>query len=524
MVDLLTQQRAYTINSRSRHIRVIIAALACLSTITGQTIDTQAELAQDYVTLVAAVHVHSTASTGTLSLDAIATRAEQLGIDAVLLTENLSLRYEYGLYPLESFIRVSRSFHSLMDYGVNRYLNDVVEAQARHPRVILIPGLEVAPYYYWSGSLRSGDLTMHDAQRNLLVFGLTNAEQIETLPAAGNIASYSYGPQTLIVLLPMLLAAPALRVWRTKSDVVGSAHACISRKKRIAGFGLATIAGFLTINAWPIGEPPFDPYDTTLRYTPYQAFIDSVTQSGGSTLWSMTEARDFHQLELGPLGTTTIKTDPHPDALMLTTGYMGFGGLYQEARHITQPNDIWDQLLKLYVSGQRKDRPAMVGEIAFHSSDHASKELDQVLTIFRVRERSQAGILNAIRQGRAYAVERYKKEFRLTLDDFHAAAGDGSQRVGPGETLLITRDSPISLHVSVSTTDNQGHPVTVRLIKSGEVMAHTTGVTPLRYDVLDPHGSSGTGETYRLEVSGGQTGELLTNPIYLVPHGQGIVG
>ena len=108
--------------------------------------------------------------------------------------------------------------------------------------------------------------------------------------------------------------------------------------------------------------------------------------------------------------------------------------------------------------------------------------------------------------------------------DFHAAAGDGSRRVGPGETLLITRDSPISLHVSVSTTDNQGHPVTVRLIKSGEVMAHTTGVTPLRYDVLDPHGSSGTGETYRLEVSGGQTGELLTNPIYLVPHGQGVVG
>jgi hypothetical protein len=55
----------------------------------------------------------------------------------------------------------------------------------------------------------------------------------------------------------------------------------------------------------------------------------------------------------------------------------------------------------------------------------------------------------------------------------------------------------------------------VRLIKSGEVMAQTTGVTPLLYEVLDPHGSSGTVETYRLEVSGGQTGELLTNPIYV---------
>jgi hypothetical protein len=107
------------------------------------------------------------------------------------------------------------------------------------------------------------------------------------------------------------------------------------------------------------------------------------------------------------------------------------------------------------------------------------------------------------------------------LDDFHAAAGDGSRHVGPGEALSIPQDSPVSLHVSVSTTDNQGHPVTVRLIKSGEVMAHTTGVTPLHYDVLDPHGSSGMGETYRLEVRGAQTGELLTNPIYLEPHEQG---
>ena len=521
MVGPLTQQRAHSIKGRSMHIRAGIGILTCLFTVTSLTIDAQAEPAQVYVPLVAAIHVHSTASTGTLSLDALATRAEQLGIDAVLLTENLSLRYEYGLYPLQSFMRVSRSFPSLMEYGVNRYLNDVAEAQTRHPRVILIPGLEVAPYYYWSGSLWSRDLTMHDAQKNLLVFGLTSAEQIETLPAAGNITSYSYGPQSLSLFLPMLLAIPVLWAWRAKSDAVGHAHSRVARKKRLAGFGLVTMAGALTFNAWPIGEPPFNPYDTTLRYTPYQAFIDSVTRSGGSTLWSMTEARDFQTVELGPLGTATIATDPHHEALMLTSGYAAFGGLYQEGRHITQPNHIWDQLIKLYSRGQRKDRPAMVGEIAFHSPAHAGKELDQVLTIVWVRERNQVGILDAIRQGRAYAVERYKKEFRLTLDDFHADTGDGSRRVGPGEALSIAQDSPISLHVSVSTTDNQGHPVTVRLIKSGEVMAHTTGVTPLHYDVLDPHGSSGKGETYRLEVRGGQTGELLTNPIYIDSHGQG---
>ena len=63
MVDLHTQQNSHNIKSRPMHIRAGVAVLACLFTITGLTIDAQAEPAQGYVPLVAAVHVHSTAST-----------------------------------------------------------------------------------------------------------------------------------------------------------------------------------------------------------------------------------------------------------------------------------------------------------------------------------------------------------------------------------------------------------------------------------------------------------------------------
>src|SRR5579884_4539432 len=55
--------------------------------------------------LAAAVHVHSTASTGSLSMDALAERAERLGLDAVILTDNFALEYEYGLYPLDGVLR-----------------------------------------------------------------------------------------------------------------------------------------------------------------------------------------------------------------------------------------------------------------------------------------------------------------------------------------------------------------------------------------------------------------------------------
>src|SRR5207249_8267843 len=50
--------------------------------------------------LVAALHVHSTISTGSLNLEPLAERAERLGLDAVVLSDNFVLRYEYGVLPL----------------------------------------------------------------------------------------------------------------------------------------------------------------------------------------------------------------------------------------------------------------------------------------------------------------------------------------------------------------------------------------------------------------------------------------
>lgn len=164
------------------------------------------------IELVTAIHVHSRASTGDLTLDELASRAEQLGIDALLLTENLALEYEYGLRPVESFIKVKTSFPSLMKSGVEEYLHEVEEAQARHPKVLLVPGVEVAPYYFWSGSLQDRTLTMHNAQRNLLVFGLPTAEAYRRLPALGNHDSYRQAGNWPGGVLPALLLLSALWV------------------------------------------------------------------------------------------------------------------------------------------------------------------------------------------------------------------------------------------------------------------------------------------------------------------------
>ncbi len=363
---------------------------------------------QGWIPLVAAVHVHSTASTGSLSVDALAERAERLGLDAMMLTDNFALEYEYGLYPLDGVLRRTVSFPSLLRYGLARYLDEIAAAQARHPKVLLIPGAEVAPHYYWSGSVLRGDLTMHDSQKNLLVVGLSDSEDYATLPAIGNTASYRYDGRTALCLAPVALFVPAAWLWHGRSSVAGrrgrSGRGWLAR--RIGSLLLTGAALLLLFNAWPFSRPIFSAYDERLGYRPYQAVIDMVNGRGGLALWSMPEARDFRTYSFGRLGSVIVKTDPYPEALMLTQGYAGFGGLYQEARMATDPGGLWDQLIQLYASGQRSTPPVLVGETAFHGPDQAGKELDQVVTVLWVRDRTVAGVLDALRRGRAYAVER----------------------------------------------------------------------------------------------------------------------
>ena len=92
--------------------------------------------------LVGIVHVHTTASTGTLSLEEIALRAEASGVDVVLLAENYHLQFNYNLFPLPGLLEISKSFPSLTQSTIAEYLNSVANTNRRHPKVLLIPGIE----------------------------------------------------------------------------------------------------------------------------------------------------------------------------------------------------------------------------------------------------------------------------------------------------------------------------------------------------------------------------------------------
>lgn len=504
---------------------MLVAVVGCASpTIAG------AELAESTAThhpspftdhgsqpLVAAFHVHSRVSTGDLTLDQVAEQAERAGLDAVVLTDNFVLRYEYGLWPLRGVFRRTFSLPSVLDYGPARFLADVAAAQARHPRVLLVPGVEVVPHYFWSGSLFQHNLTMHNSQKNILVVGLPSAADYRALPVNGNPGSYRYGWGTVLTLTPALLFLPAAWLWRHRSyrrSLVGQRAYRMATRHRVPAIVLTLAATLLLWNAWPPGQPQFSAYDDGFEYRPYQRFIDAVTARGGATVWSMPEARDFNQFSYGPLGTVTVKTDPYPDALVRTTGYTAFGGIYQDTRTINDPGGLWDQLLGQYVEGKRAVPPFIVGEIAFHGLNRDTRELDQVLSVFWVRERSAAGLLEALRAGRLYAVGQYQRGHGLRLDRFQVACDGGTRWAESGATLEPGAARDLAVWVAVSAVDGGAHPITVTLIRSGAVIARVAGVTPFEQGFADSGVMPGARTFYRLAVEA-DGAELLSNPIFI---------
>jgi len=496
-----------------RRIPVVAAAGISLA-LSGLIWSSTVSAAEQRVPLRVTIHVHSTASTGTLSLEALAVRAEQQGLDAIVLSDNFSLKYEYGLQPLSGLLKKTISFPSVLSYGVERYLDEIQSVQTRHPQLVIVPGVEVAPFYYWTGSLWRGDLTMHDAQRNLLVLGLTKAEDYRALPARGNPASFTVDGVSLANAAPLLLVIPALFLWKPRRQPVDGWREPMNAARRTVAVGCLVLAVATLVNAWPMGTPPFSSYESQLGYRPYQALVDVANQRGAVVLWSMTEARDLQSHAFGPLGTVTVRTDAHPEALALTSGYAGFGGLYQDTRMVTAAGGLWDQVIQAHRGTAQSAVPTMIGESAFHGLADMGKDLDRVVTTVFAKERSVAGVLDAIRSGHAYAVAEGDQRVMLTLDEFSLGCDCDQTNVGIGEHMALPSGAHVVATVRLSARDGKPHPVTVRLIRSGEIVGMTKAETPVMYQVADAQAVSEGGVFYRVEVVG-QSGELLTNPVYV---------
>ena len=457
------------------------------------------------------VHVHSDLTTGDFSLEGLVGLAEAQGIGALLLSENYLLRVRYGLPPFRALTRVERRERSVGDAPA-RYLERVAEVRRRLPHVLLVPGVEVMPHYHWTGSPLALDLTAHNLQKNLLVFGVTDPAALRTLPAPGHAPAGHYTIQSVADALPVLLLVPGVVLLLRRRPVrrrLGRGAVIVVRRRAWGRGGVLCAIGLAAlVRGWPFTTDVF-PTSSDPGVAPYQALIDRVEQLGGVTVWSFPEARDVGEERLGPLRVGWL-TEPYADDLLKTFRYTAFGAVYEDTSTFERPGGGWDRLLVEYARGERT-RPAWaIAESGFHGLT-AGKQVGPLQTVFLVSERSEAGVLDALRRGRMYAVQR-TRELGFDLAQFTVTAGGAT--VGAGETLQAPPGTPIELAVAVEASDGRPHDVRVAIVANGRAVALERGGTPLR--TVYRTTTDGTPLVLRMEARGSQQ-RVLSNPIFVRP-------
>jgi len=517
---------------RARALWLLAAGVAQALTLSAAAQSSGAPLTDEApLQITAALHVHSSATSGEEDLVALARRARQAGIDALVLAENLGYEFRYAPAPLRYFFEARVRTPTLETYGIDRYLAELERARASADGILLIAGVEAPPYYYWSGSLIANDLTLNDMQRNVLVIAPQgNDERTATadlwrhLPAVGNRDHRAWGLRSLGLVLPGLLAVGlALRRLIRRP---------LEPRRPGAVFAvLALIGGAALLWAnYPYSAALMDPYDAEAGHVPVERLFEYVRQRGGLTFWSMPEAVDYHERTVGPID-VSLATAPYPSAIADTRGYTGFGGVYADTVTMLQPGAEWDVALQQFQAGARDAAPWVVGESAYHYAGQAGKQLDDILTVMLVDERTRAGVFAALARGRSYAVRRQQGSPDLRLQEFAlVASGTGAAGTAPaparmGDTLTLVGDGALPFDLVMAVDDlapaadgqsgRAGTAVTVEVVRDGQLLRRFEGTTPLRERWTETLPAGLPASYLRIVVRAERPAYLVSNPVFV---------
>ncbi len=409
-------------------------------------------------TLPTAIHVHSDLSSGSRSISEIAQLAKIQNVEAVIVTDIYSERIEYGLWPFRNILKKSYEQNSLMKAGPEKYLRDIQTAAAKSG-VLMIDGTAVTPFYYWTGSLWPGPLVLNNRGKDLLVLGLGTAAHYQNLPVIGNSSSR------------------------------------------------------------------FDAYSGDQYSKPYQHFIDEARRRNGLVYWSHPYASEHIEFNHVFLGLDVfLDTAPYAEALTSTFHYTGFGIYSVELAQIhnpktdslASPKGIWDRLLMEYCKGKRESPLWTIGEVDYTGFADSIKNLDEILNMVIVPEKSREAVLNSLAHGQLYLVIPSSHDQHLRLETFRVKDSVSTKTAGLGEELSIEGTPVIQIQTRFSNNIVSQNPMQIILIRNGEVVQHWENSVPFELEFSDT-GNTAPGKSYYrvLAYSEKQPDRLLTNPIFV---------
>jgi hypothetical protein len=364
--------------------------------------------------------------------------------------------------------------------------------------MVIIPGVEVAPFYHVTGNPITSELNIHDWRRHLILVGM-GREAVQNLPVPGNGLSSRYFRQllsgTLFFLVPAFFAI-ALLPFRGWARWIGSA---------------VIVVGVMgAIDAHPFKSSPFNPYMGSQGARPYQEIINYANENGGFALW----AHQGSLLENQKTRFGRLKTRPHTRMLNETVGYFGFDAIYEDNFTASKPGREWDKNLVGYLSAIRPKPVWAYGGLDFHSERElgGKKRLTDIQNVFMMDELSGDAFYRAFINGRFYVVRGYTPA-RLQMDYFQVSSPDGGKTASYGDDLRF--EGAPRVQFRVSTQNQSSVKVRAELIRMGEVVRIFEGKTPLKVDYTDKDSIPFRRFYYRLDVKVSRGEHIVTNPAFV---------
>ncbi|MBW2310369.1 MAG: hypothetical protein JRF35_04760 [Deltaproteobacteria bacterium] len=449
----------------------------------------------DYQQVSGLIDLRTSFSDGAHDLKFIVELAREKGFGALVINDHDRMAMEYGLPPFRNIIKKRIERNSINKKGAEEYLRSIKEIDRAYPDMIIIAGSETAPFYYWSGSFFKKNLTAHDHERRILTIGLEKAGDYQGLPILHNGLSTrfvgTFMPAIFFFCIPLFLGLALLR---------------LKGFYRIAGIAIAILSIFLIVNVNPFRSSPFDQYHGDQGIAPYQLLIDYVRARGGMTFWNYPETKSGIR-KIGPI---FLHTAPYSEVLLKSTGYTGFAALYGDEITVTEPGNIWDEVLKEYCTGKRALPAWGIATADFHREGESGEFLGNFPTVFLVKTKTKEEILQALRSGKMYAC-RGKHPHMTRLEEFSVTSSNREVKGISGDEITV-KGFP-RIRISLSSTIRTDNRVRVRLIRSGRVIERYEGQLPIEIEYEDKDIKKGDKEYYRMDLHG--YGTIVSNPIFV---------
>ena len=445
---------------------------------------------ENFVQLGGVMHLHSQFSSGGETMEEIAQRATDRGLDVVILSDADALKVEYGLPFLRDLISFEREENALLTQGtLKNYLEEFKRVGRKYPDLILIEGVESTPYHYWDVDILQGRWSLKRWSTHLMAIDLGPLPAYEALPVMGGEQGKIWHWSSILMLWPLL----------------GFVYIAVYGRYRSLRLSIAV--GFVSLlcllNNIPFKIAIMDAYQGDLGWAPYQNYIEYVNKSGGLVFWAHPQAGGGVHSDtfLGGLLEVERLDNAHENALLHTDGYTGFSALYGNDMSAAEPREQWDQVLRQYLSGERSH--AVWGTGAYKRE---SGNIDDVQTVFLVEKKTREAVLEALAWGRMYVTQG--GDDRLILYAFDVESGGylglaGEEVRGAGECIV---------HVQIGKADKTRERVKVTLIRSGKIVSEEVGLTPVNFDYTATIGESN--EYFRV-IAKTRTAKLVSNPIFV---------